>query len=68
MKDQRLEYFTGTYEQWIEHASEIKSFHESRLDAQSRREEHIKKSNAGQDVIKKKLERNAMHRGQYNTI
>lgn len=64
MRDQKLEYFSGTYEEWLEHNAEMRSFHENRQDGQRRRDEHIKKSGAGQDVIKKKLERNAMHRGK----
>jgi ATPase subunit of ABC transporter with duplicated ATPase domains len=62
MKDEGLHYFPGSYELWRSNQEEMQAFHENRRDAEHRRAEQIKKSDSGSAQVKKKLERNAMHR------
>jgi hypothetical protein len=66
LTNQSLVYFAGNYDEWTTHKQEMASFNSNRLDAQTRKENHIKKSLEGNSKIKdkdKKLDRSKLHRG-----
>jgi ATPase subunit of ABC transporter with duplicated ATPase domains len=71
LKNKKLVYFPGNYSDWLLHCEEVSRCRESRLDAQSRQEEHIKRSiahakahgnDSGAKAKVKKLERVSMQR------
>ncbi len=71
LKDRKLAYFAGNYSDWVLHEQEMAARLENRLDAQVRKEDHIKKSieaakSRGHDAAAKakvkKLERVAMQK------
>jgi len=78
MKDEAIKYFPDGYSQWERNQNEIETYHNNKLDAQARKEEHLRKSiehlksrgKEHNDVSaasaakskEKKLERASMHR------
>jgi hypothetical protein len=71
LKDKGLQYFSGNYSDWVLHEEEVAARNENRLDAQTRREDHVKKSiemarARGHDNVAKskvkKLERASMNK------